>query len=295
MLDKILDLPIIHSHYRGKVRDVLDLGNNLLVITSDRVSAFDVVFPNEIPGKGKILNQISTFFFNQTNHIIKNHFITNKIEEMPSELLPFKDYLAGRSMLVKKTRVIPYECICRGYISGSAWAEYQKSGTICGQIISDSLKQSQRFNEPIFTPSTKSDTGHDENISYKKMSERMDIEIAEKLKKSTINLYSWIHKFLLDRDIIIADTKLEFGTANGELYLIDELFTPDSSRFWDKAEYEIGISPKSYDKQFIRDFVSESGWNKQAPAPELPNDVIEMTLNKYCTIFEKITGDKIIL
>ncbi|MCK9328649.1 MAG: phosphoribosylaminoimidazolesuccinocarboxamide synthase [Candidatus Cloacimonetes bacterium] len=292
MIENLIKLPIVKGHYKGKVRDILDLGDKLLLITSDRVSAFDVVFPNELPGKGKILNQISVFFFKQTQQVIQNHLITDIIEEMPEEFLPFKDYLDKRCMLVKKTRVIPFECIVRGYISGSAWAEYSKTGTIGGMIISEKLKQSQKFTEPIFTPSTKASEGHDENISYKKMCERMDLDIADKLKTKSVELFKWAHQYLLERDIIIADTKFEFGTFDGQVYLIDEVFTPDSSRFWDKDEYEIGISPKSYDKQFVRDFVSDSGWNKQPPAPELPQEIIDKSLEKYRIIYEKITGDK---
>lgn len=292
MLTNLLELPIVKKHYRGKVRDILDLGDKLLIITSDRLSAYDVVFPDELPGKGIILNKISTYFFKNTKNIVQNHFITDVVEEMPQELHPYKDFLHNRSMLVKKTRVIPFECIVRGYISGSAWSEFSKTGTIGGHLISETLKESQRFQEIQFTPSTKADTGHDENISYKKMCERMDFELAEKIKNTSLDLYKWAHNYLLERDIIIADTKFEFGTLNGQLYLIDEIFTPDSSRFWDKDEYEIGTSPKSYDKQFIRNYVSETGWNKQAPAPNLPKEIIKKTMDKYSLIYEKITGEK---
>ena len=290
MIDQITNLPIVKTHYKGKVRDILDLGKNLLIITSDRISAYDVVFPDEIPEKGILLNQISAFFFKQTKNIIQNHFITDNIDEMPTELHVFKDFLDKRSMLVKKTRVIPFECIVRGYISGSAWNEYKNSGTVGGVILSEEIKQSQRFPEPHFTPSTKASEGHDENISYKKMCERMDHDIAEQIKNVSIELYKWAHHFLLEKGIILADTKFEFGTNAGELYLIDEIFTPDSSRFWDKEDYEIGISPNSYDKQFVRDFVVNSGWDKQVPAPQLPNDIIQKTCEKYKTIYTKIIG-----
>jgi phosphoribosylaminoimidazole-succinocarboxamide synthase len=286
MVEDLIKLPIVKAHYKGKVRDVLDLGENLIIITSDRVSAFDVVFPNELAGKGCILNQLSAFFFKKTKHITPNHFITDDINEMPAELKPFHDYLKGRCMLVKKTRVIPFECICRGYISGSAWTEYKNSGTIGGLMITDTLKQSQKFKETMFTPSTKAAEGHDENISYKKMCERMDISIAEKLKNISIELFNYAHDFFLERDIILADTKFEFGTCNGEVFLIDELFTPDSSRFWVKDEYEIGTAPKSYDKQFIRDYVTDIGWDKQPPAPELPEDIVVKTMDKYKQLYE---------
>ncbi len=292
MLEELKNLPIVKAHYSGKVRDVFDLGDQLLIVTSDRISAFDVVFPNIIPEKGKILNQISIFFFKNTSHIVDNHLISDQVEDFPVEFHPFKEQLQKRSMLVKKSRVIPFECIARGYISGSAWEEYKQFGTVGSQLVTETLKQSQRFPNPIFTPSTKATEGHDENISYKKMCERLDADIAEFLKEKSLELYKWAHSFLLERDIIIADTKFEFGSIGNKVYLIDEIFTPDSSRFWDKDEYEVGISPKSYDKQYIRDFVSQSGWNKMPPAPVLPDEVIEKSLEKYKTIYSKITGEK---
>lgn len=292
MIEELKKLPIVKAHYSGKVRDVFDLGDQLLVVTSDRISAFDVVFPNIIPEKGKILNQISVFFFKNTSHIIENHLISDRVEDFPVEFHPFKDQLEKRSMLVKKTRVVPFECIARGYISGSAWEEYKQFGTVSGQLVTETMKQSQRFPHALFTPSTKAAEGHDENISYKKMCERLDLEIAEILKEKSLELYKWAHQFLLERDIIIADTKFEFGSIDNKIYLIDEIFTPDSSRFWDKDEYEVGTSPKSYDKQFIRDFVSQSGWNKMPPAPVLPAEVIEKSLEKYKTIYQKITGEQ---
>ncbi|HOE91330.1 MAG TPA: phosphoribosylaminoimidazolesuccinocarboxamide synthase [Candidatus Cloacimonadota bacterium] len=294
MIEELKKLPIIKSHYAGKVRDIFDLGEQLLIITSDRISAFDYVFPNIIPDKGKILNQISLFFFKNTAHIIDNHIISDKVEDFPVEFHPFKQQLEGRSVLVKKTKVIPFECIARGYISGSAWEEYKQLGTVNSQYIDENMKQSQRFPQPIFTPSTKASSGHDENISFNKMIERFDKKIAEQLRDKSLELYKWAHQFLIERDIILADTKFEFGSIGSDIYLIDEVFTPDSSRFWDKQEYEIGTSPKSYDKQFIRDFVVKSGWNKQPPAPELPQEVIEKSLEKYKLVYAKITGEKFV-
>lgn len=294
MIEELKKLPIIKSHYAGKVRDIFDLGEQLLIITSDRISAFDYVFPNIIPDKGKILNQISLFFFKNTAHIIDNHIISDKVEDFPVEFHPFKQQLEGRSVLVKKTKVIPFECIARGYISGSAWEEYKQLGTVNSQYIDENMKQSQRFPQPIFTPSTKASSGHDENISFNKMIERFDKKIAEQLRDKSLELYKWAHQFLIERDIILADTKFEFGSVGSDIYLIDEVFTPDSSRFWDKQEYEIGTSPKSYDKQFIRDFVVKSGWNKQPPAPELPQEVIEKSLEKYKLVYAKITGEKFV-
>jgi len=288
MLDEILKLPIVISHYRGKVRDILDLGKELLIITSDRVSAFDVVFNEAVPGKGKVLNQISAFFFKNTRQFIDNHFITDVVSEMPAEFAPFADYLNGRAMLVKKTRVIPFECICRGYISGSAWEEYKTSGTVSGRLIDTKLQQSQRLPETLFTPSTKASEGHDENISYNKMCEHIDHSLAEKIKDTSIALFTWAHDFFYERGIILADTKFEFGTIGGELYLIDEAFTPDSSRFWVKDEYEVGTSPKSYDKQYIRDYLLTTGWDKTPPPPPLPAEIIERTVAKYNALLKLI-------
>jgi phosphoribosylaminoimidazole-succinocarboxamide synthase len=292
MSQSMAELPIVKNTYNGKVRDIYDLGDTLLIVTSDRISAFDVVFPNLIPDKGKILNQISVFFFEKTKHIVKNHFITAKVEEYPPELHPFKAELDGRSMLVKKTRVLPFECIVRGYISGSAWQEYQRFGTVSDMIMPDDLKESQRFPNPLFTPSTKATDGHDENISYHDMVSRIDENIAEHLKHISISLYKFAHDMLKDKGILIADTKFEFGTIGHEIYLIDEVFTPDSSRFWDVDEYVAGTSPKSFDKQYIRDYVLQIGWDKEPPAPELPKDVITATLSKYKEAYYRITGDK---
>lgn len=291
MIEKIAELDIVKEHYKGKVRDIFDLGEQLLIVTSDRISAYDVVFPNIIPNKGKILNQISVFFFKKTKHIMQNHFISDDINDFPQELHQFKDYLADRSMLVKKTKVIPFECIVRGYITGSAWKEYKMSKSIGGLPISEEMQESERFATPIFTPSTKADNGHDENISFDEMKKRLDINIAKKLQEKSIELYNFVHSFLQERDIILADTKFEFGTKEGEIFLIDEIFTPDSSRFWDVKLYEVGATPKSYDKQFVRDYISDTGWNKQPPAPKLPQNIIVKSYEKYFEIYEKIVGD----
>ncbi len=291
MFEKLSGLDIVKHSWQGKVRDIYDLGDKLLIVTSDRVSAFDVVFPNLIPDKGKILNGISVYFFQNTKHIIDNHFITDKTEEYPKPLQEFKDILAGRSMLVKKTRVIPFECIVRGYITGSAWSEYSKTGTIGNMMMPDELRESQKFRNPLFTPSTKAETGHDENISYRDMLNRMDKKIAENLKNKSVELYLYAHDRLLKDNIITADTKFEYGTIGSDILLIDEVLTPDSSRFWDMDSYEIGKTPLSYDKQFIRDFVSDSVWDKKPPAPVLPDDVVSKTRDKYIQIYKIITGD----
>jgi phosphoribosylaminoimidazole-succinocarboxamide synthase len=290
-MSKIQDLAIVQNTYSGKVRDIYDLGDKLLIVTSDRISAFDCVFPNTIPNKGKILNQISVFFFNATKEIIPNHFITDKVDEYPEEFKEFENELKDRSMLVKKSRVIPYEAIVRGYITGSAWKEYNKSKTVGGIIQPTDLKESQKFPEPIFTPSTKAESGHDENISFEEMKRRMDPSLAEKIKKVSLDLFNFAHEILFSKDIILADTKFEFGSYGGELILIDEVLTPDSSRFWDKNEYHLGTTLKSYDKQYIRDFISDSGWDKNPPAPELPQNVIDKTYGKYYSAYKIICGE----
>jgi len=287
---KINELKIVKQHFAGKVRDIYDLGDNLLIVTSDRVSAFDVVFPTLIPNKGKILNQISVHFFKMTEHIVNNHLISANIEDYPKELQSFREELQDRSMLVKKTKVIPFECIVRGYISGSAWKEYKSFGTVSEQLLPEGIKESQRLLNIMFTPSTKAEAGNDENISYEEMISRLDNNIAEFLKDRSIQLYKFGRHYLLDRGIIIADTKFEFGTLDGEIILIDEILTPDSSRFWDKSEYQVGMSVKSYDKQYLRDFIVRTGWDKKPPAPELSDEVVTQTYDKYYQAYKTIVG-----
>jgi phosphoribosylaminoimidazole-succinocarboxamide synthase len=291
MFETLRNLPIVRHAWQGKVRDIYDLGDSLLLVTSDRISAFDVVFPNLIPDKGKILNSISVYFFRATGHIIANHLITDKVDEYPAELIAFKQDLEGRSMLVHKTRVIPFECIVRGYITGSAWSEYKKTGTIGNMLMPDDMLESQRFQHPLFTPSTKAESGHDENISYRDMLNRMDERLATYLKDKSRELFQYAHDKLIKENLILADTKFEFGTISADVYLIDEVLTPDSSRFWDKDTYEIGKTPISFDKQYIRDFVSENGWDKNPPAPSLPEEVITKTRDKYIQCYKIITGD----
>lgn len=291
MYDIISKLSIVKHARQGKVRDIYDLGENMLLVTSDRVSAFDVVFPDPIPDKGIILNKIAVSVFKATEHIIPNHLISDRVEDFPAEFKPYEDYLRGRSMLVRKTRVIPFECIVRGYISGSAWSEYGKTGTVNGMLIPEVMKESQKFNQPLFTPSTKAEEGHDVNISYREMLGHMDQWIAEVIKNKSLELYNFGHEMMMKQNIILADTKFEFGTTGGEIMLIDEAMTPDSSRFWAVEEYEIGKSPKSFDKQFIRDYLTQCGWNKQPPAPHLPEEVISQTKAKYMQIYQVITGE----
>jgi len=291
MYQKISELEIVKNSKQGKVRDIYDLGNELLIVTTDRISAFDVVFAEEIPGKGKILNQIALHFFELTRDIVPNHLISAEVQDYPAEFAEYRDYLEGRSMLVKKTRVIPFECIVRGYISGSAWAEYARNGTVGGMMVAEELKESQKFAHPLFTPTTKAEAGHDENISYREMLHCMDERIAVFLKNKSLAVYNFAHEMLLKAGIILADTKFEFGTIGNQIYLVDEILTPDSSRFWPAESYEVGKSPASYDKQYIRDFLTQSGWNKQPPAPHLPDEVIRKTLDKYEQIRKIIIGD----
>ena len=293
MYNEISQLPLVQQSRQGKVRDIYDLGENLLIVSTDRISAFDVVFPDPIPDKGKILNAISAHFFKTTSNIVPNHFITDNVSDYPNELQKFKEYLDGRSMLVKKTRVIPFECIVRGYISGSAWKEYKKTNTIGGMLIAEDMQESQKFTHPLFTPSTKVEDGHDENISYREFMNRMDELLAVYIKDKSLELYSDAHDLLLKKGVILADTKFEYGTIGSQVLLIDEVFTPDSSRLWALENYEIGKSPDSFDKQFIRDYLENSGWNKQPPAPSLPTEIIEKTRQKYVTILKIITGKEL--
>ena len=291
-MSKMEELSIVKNHYKGKVRDIYDLGESLLIVTSDRISAFDVVFPNVIPNKGKILNQISVHFFKETKAIIDNHFITDNIDDYPEEFRDFRNELEDRSMLVKKTKVLPFECIVRGYITGSAWSEYKAGGTVGNTILPDNLKESQRFSEPIFTPSTKAEDGHDENISFLEMLARCDKFIAEELKNKSLELYKWAHELMWSKGIILADTKFEFGVIGDQIILIDEMLTPDSSRYWDIDDHVVGETPKSYDKQYVRDYLSKSAWDKNPPAPELPQEIIEKTYAKYYKAYQIIVGNK---
>ncbi len=268
----------------GKVRDIYDLGDKLLIVASDRISAFDVVLPDGIPGKGRVLNQISIYWFDQTKDIIPNHLISTNVDDYPEEFHKYRDVLEGRSMLVKRTKPLPVECIVRGYITGSGWKEYQKSGSVCGIPLPEGLVESSKLENPIFTPSTKAEEGeHDENITFEKAAELIGRELAEKVRDVSIALYSKARDIAESKGIIIADTKFEFGIdeKTGELILIDEVLTPDSSRFWPKDEYKAGGSQKSFDKQFVRDYLSSIDWDKNPPAPSLPADVVEKSSEKY--------------
>lgn len=290
MFEQLSKLPIVKQTHQGKVRDIFDLGDRLLIVTSDRISAFDVVFPEPMEGKGRILNQIAVRVFKATEHIVPNHLISDRVEDFPPEFAPFADYLEGRSMLVKKCRIIPVECIVRGYISGSAWKEYQKSGTIGGMMLPSGLRESEAFAEPLFTPSTKATEGHDENISYREMLNYMDSNIAEFIKNKSLELFKFAHSLLLPKGIILADTKFEFGAIGSQIILCDEALTPDSSRFWEQSDYALGKSPKSFDKQIVRDYLETTGWDKRPPAPSLPEEIKAKTLAKYAEIKDLIAG-----
>lgn len=278
----------------GKVRDNYDLGNCILMVATDRLSAFDVILPNPIPLKGAVLSQISEFWFKETRKIIPNHFITSNISEYPEQLTQYRE-LKGRSMLVKKAKPLPIECVVRGYLSGSGWKDYKKSGRVCGLELSEDLKESSKLEQPIFTPATKAETGHDENISFETASGMIGRELAGEVREKSIQLYEHGRDYTLTRGIIIADTKFEFGIFDGQLILIDEVMTPDSSRFWPLADYEEGRSQKSFDKQYVRDYLESINWNKSPPAPFLPQEVVEGTTAKYVEAFERITGGKLLL
>ena len=273
---------------RGKVRDIYDLGDRLLIVATDRLSAFDVVLPTPIPDKGRVLTQLSLFWFEKLADVVPHHAIEAK--NFTGELAPYADALAGRAMLVRRTQPAPIECVVRGYISGSGWKDYQKTGAICGIALPAGLRESDRLPEPIFTPSTKATTGHDENISFEETVSRIGRPLAERLRDVSLTLYRRAVEHAAARGIIIADTKFEFGLRGDELIWIDEALTPDSSRFWPAGQYSPGKAQPSFDKQFVRDYLEKIGWNKQPPAPALPPDVVSGTQQKYREAYQRITG-----
>ena len=277
---------------KGKVRDVYEFEDYLLLVVTDRISAFDYVLEDPIPYKGICLTQISKFWFEFFKDIIPNHIVSTDVYEFPNDLKEFSEILMGRSMLVKKADIFPIECIVRGYISGSAWKSYMKNGKICGYSLPKGLRESDKLDEPLFTPSTKADTGHDINISFDEMKKLIGDEPAEKLKDFSLKIYNIASDYALKKGIIIADTKFEFGRYNDEIILVDEILTPDSSRFWPADLYEPGKSQPSFDKQFVRDYLSNTGWDKNSPPPRIPENVINETQSKYQEAFERITGEK---
>ena len=285
------DFPGLNLISRGKVRDIYDLGDTLLMVTSDRISAFDVIMNEPIPDKGAVLTQISKFWFNQVADIIPNHIISTDVADYPAACKPYADVLAGRSMWVKKAQPLAAECIVRGYVSGSGWKDYQATGAICGIKLPTGLKESDRLPEPIFTPSTKAELGtHDENISFDEMARICGKELAEQAREATIKIYCRARDIADQKGIIIADTKFEFGLYDGKLIIIDECLTPDSSRFWPKDQYRPGGPQPSFDKQFLRDYLETLDWNKTAPAPALPAEIIAKTGEKYKEALFRLAG-----
>jgi len=293
------DLPL-PPFVKGKVRDTYDLGNLLLIVATDRISAFDVILPCGIPNKGRILNKLSAFWFDQTRELLPNHLVevlddVNRLDAYlpPDKRFDYPAYLAGRSMVVKKVERLPVECVARGYISGSAWEEYERHGTISGLPAAKGLKQSQELPQTLFTPTTKAESGHDEPMSMEEVGKLVGKALAEEMKQKTLAIYNYAKGYALARGIIIADTKFEFGLEDSKLIVIDEMLTPDSSRIWEVELYKVGQSQPSYDKQPVRDWLSDSGWNKEPPAPMLPPEVIEATSRRYQRAYERLTGKKL--
>jgi len=282
------DFPGLKIRGRGKVRDIYELGDRLLIVATDRLSAFDVVLPTPIPDKGRVLTQLSLFWFEKLADVIPHHVIAAK--DFTGELAPYAASLEGRAMLVRRTEPVPIECVVRGYISGSGWKDYQKTGAICGISLPAGLRESDRLPEPIFTPSTKATTGHDENISFEEAASRVGHSLVERLRRTSLTLYRHAAEHAAARGIIIADTKFEFGLLGQELIWIDEALTPDSSRFWPADHYAPGKSQPSFDKQYVRDYLERVGWDKLPPGPALPADVVEGTRERYREAYQRITG-----
>lgn len=280
-----LPLPLLYS---GKVRELYGLDDKILMVATDRISAFDHILPTAIPDKGKVLTQISAFWFDYTRDIIPNHLLSADVKDLPDSLASFREILRDRMMIVKKTKKIDIECVVRGYLAGSGWKEYQETNSICGVKLPAGLKESERLPSPIFTPATKEETGHDENIDQKELEKRIDKALAERLKKISLALYEKASAYALKKGIIIADTKFEFGFIDNQLILIDEILTPDSSRFWEKDKYRTGISPESLDKQFVRDYLIGIEWDKTSSPPPLPEEIVRKTKEKYEEIKERL-------
>lgn len=298
MSDKVVlktNFPKLKLFARGKVRDIYEVDDYLLLVSTDRLSAFDVIMNQGIPYKGMVLTKISEFWFNLTSDVIPNHLITSNVSQYPEVCSEYSDELNGRSMLVKKAKVVPIECIVRGYISGSGWKDYQATGKISGIDLPEGLKESEKFSEPLFTPSTKAEIGqHDENISADQALDITDEKTFNILKSKSLEVYNKVSEFALKKGIIIADTKMEFGTLENDVILVDELLTPDSSRFWSLDKYEKGRGQESFDKQFVRDYLLSIKFNKQPPAPDLPEDIIQKTSEKYLDIYKRLTGESIV-
>ncbi len=282
----IRECPLLKS---GKVREVFDLDDALLFVATDRISAYDAVLPTPIPDKGRVLTQLSLFWFGHLRDVVPNHFITDNVAAYRPVLKQYEEQLRGRAMIVKKAEVLPVECVVRGYLAGSGWSEYQRSGTVCGERLPAGLREAERLPSPLFTPATKAESGHDENISFARMCEIVGRARGEQLREISIALYQRALEYAAPRGIIVADTKFEFGLINGVLTLVDEVLTPDSSRFWPAAQYAPGASPPSFDKQYVRDYLSTSGWDKEPPAPPLPDEVVSKTREKYLEALRILT------
>ena len=288
------NFPDLKLWHRGKVRDIYEFDEYLLIVATDRISAFDVVMPTPIPDKGVVLTQMSLFWFEKLRDLVENHLVTAKVEDFPPECKPYQQELEGRSMLVRKTKPLPIECIVRGYLAGSGLKEYRKSGTVCGIKLPPGLREADKLPEPIFTPSTKAQEGHDVNISFEECVRIVGKEIAEKVRDLSLAIYKEAARYAEEKGIIIADTKFEFGLEDGRLLLIDEVLTPDSSRFWPLEDYVPGQPQKSFDKQFLRDWLESIGWDKKPPAPELPPEIVEKTRARYFEALKRLTGKEII-
>lgn len=284
-----LELPGVRKIASGKVREVFDLGDKILFVATDRISAFDCILPDAIPGKGRVLTKMSEFWFAFLD-FVPNHYLSTHLGALPEKLQPYREQLEGRSMLVKKATPLPVECVVRGYLAGSGWKEYQANGTVCGEKLPEGLRLADKLPHPIFTPASKSTTGHDENISWKECRRILGEEIAHEVRRLSIELYEHGRDLAASRGILIADTKFEFGLLDGEVLLIDECLTPDSSRFWPMDSYQPGKSPPSFDKQFVRDYLESLPWDKTPPAPRLPEDVIRKTSEKYFQAYREIAG-----
>ncbi len=287
------NIPQMERHARGKVRDIYRIDSQLLIVATDRISAFDYILPTGIPDKGKVLTQLSIFWFDFLRDVGPTHFITADVSHYPDPLPASRDQLEGRSMLVKQAEMIEIECVARGYLSGSGWKEYRQSGTVCGIPLPAGLKESDKLPEPIFTPATKAQSGHDENISFQTAVNLVGEDLARQLRDRTLEIYTRAAQYAETHGIIIADTKFEFGFVNGELVLADEVLTPDSSRFWPLEEYQPGHAQPSYDKQFVRDYLESIHWDKQPPAPALPHDIAQKTAEKYKSAYRVLTGKEL--
>jgi phosphoribosylaminoimidazole-succinocarboxamide synthase len=283
------EIPGVRKVASGKVREIFDLGEALLLVATDRISAFDCILPNGIPHKGEVLNMLSAFWFSRFD-FVENHLLTTRVEEFPVPLQAYGVQLAGRSMVVKKARPLPVECVVRGYLAGSGWKEYQSTQSICGVALPAGLEQAERLPEPIFTPSTKATSGHDENITWDECRRLVGDDVAEQIRALSLRIYEEGRAYAAERGIIVADTKFEFGLVDDRVILIDECLTPDSSRFWPADQHTLGSSPPSYDKQFVRDYLESLDWDKRPPAPTLPDEVVRRTSEKYQEAYQRLTG-----